>query len=182
MTNFEKFREYLLNETDAFNTGVAIVNGKPCSCEDVACTGCDLYPSGKCSVSFVRWLYEEYQEKPKLSERAYHFLKSLPGGARIRECGPHLQIQTQDVCVITSYRDYNYVPELPPLVNGMWYEVSDLLKDELSRQLDRESEIIACGDCKHWICHDRRCGYWNHGVKPLDWCSYAERREEPREN
>ena len=39
-----------------------------------------------------------------------------------------------------------------------------------------EPEIIACGDCKHWICHDRRCGYWNHGVKPLDWCCHAERR------
>lgn len=41
-----------------------------------------------------------------------------------------------------------------------------------------QPEIIACGDCKHWICHDRRCGYWNHGVKPLDWCCHAERREE----
>lgn len=39
-----------------------------------------------------------------------------------------------------------------------------------------EPEIIRCKDCKHWICHDRRCGYWNHGVKPLDWCCYAERR------
>lgn len=39
-------------------------------------------------------------------------------------------------------------------------------------------EIIACGDCRYWICHDKRCGYWNHGVKVLDWCSYAERREE----
>ena len=39
-----------------------------------------------------------------------------------------------------------------------------------------DQEIIVCADCKHWICHDRRCGYWNHGVKPLDWCSYAERR------
>ena len=37
-------------------------------------------------------------------------------------------------------------------------------------------EIVACGDCKHWICHDRRCGYWNHGVKPLEWCCHAERR------
>ena len=39
-----------------------------------------------------------------------------------------------------------------------------------------QSEIIACGDCIHWIRHDRRCGYWNHGVKPLDWCCHAERR------
>ena len=39
-----------------------------------------------------------------------------------------------------------------------------------------QPDIVACGDCKRWICHDRRCGYWNHGVKPLDWCSRAERR------
>lgn len=39
-------------------------------------------------------------------------------------------------------------------------------------------DIIVCGDCKHWICHDKRCGYWNHGVKPLMWCSQAERRED----
>ena len=39
-----------------------------------------------------------------------------------------------------------------------------------------QPDIIACGDCKHWICHDKRCGFWNHGVKPLDWCSHAERR------
>lgn len=39
-----------------------------------------------------------------------------------------------------------------------------------------QPEIIACGDCKHWIWHDRRCGYWNHGVKPLEWCCHAERR------
>lgn len=41
-----------------------------------------------------------------------------------------------------------------------------------------EPDIIACGDCKHYICHNRRCGYWNHGVKPLEWCCHAERREE----
>ena len=47
-----------------------------------------------------------------------------------------------------------------------------ILKDLPSAQPD----IVACGDCIHWICHDRRCGYWNHGVKPLDWCCHAERR------
>lgn len=39
-----------------------------------------------------------------------------------------------------------------------------------------EPDIVVCADCIHWICHDRRCGYWNHGVKPLDWCCHAERR------
>lgn len=48
-------------------------------------------------------------------------------------------------------------------------------------QLERP-EIIDCGNCKHWIRHDKRCGYWNHGVEPLDWCSHAERRTDERFN
>jgi len=48
--------------------------------------------------------------------------------------------------------------------------------EHLEQMPSAQPEIIACGDCKHWICHDRRCGYWNHGVKPLDWCCHAERR------
>lgn len=52
--------------------------------------------------------------------------------------------------------------------------VEDILV--IKRLQSAEPDIIACGDCKHWICHDRRCGYWNHGVKPLDWCCHAERR------
>ena len=46
--------------------------------------------------------------------------------------------------------------------------------DCISR-LDEQPDIIACGDCKHYIPHNKRCGYWNHGVKPLEWCSQAER-------
>ena len=48
--------------------------------------------------------------------------------------------------------------------------------EELPSAQTGQPDIIACGDCKYWICHDRRCGYWNHGVKPLDWCCHAERR------
>lgn len=50
------------------------------------------------------------------------------------------------------------------------------INTEYKESESAQPEIIACGDCKHWICHDRRCEYWNHGVKPLDWCSYAERK------
>ena len=39
-----------------------------------------------------------------------------------------------------------------------------------------QPDIIHCEDCKHYIRHDKRCGYWNHGVKPDMWCSQAERR------
>ena len=55
-----------------------------------------------------------------------------------------------------------------------------LYTDEICKALKAlppaQPDIVACGDCIHWICHDRRCGYWNHGVKPLDWCCHAERR------
>ena len=40
-----------------------------------------------------------------------------------------------------------------------------------------QPDIITCGDCKRYIRHDKRCGCWNHGVKPTMWCSQAERRE-----
>ena len=56
-------------------------------------------------------------------------------------------------------------------------DLIEVIAYEVEQLPPAQPEIIACGDCKHWICHDRRCGYWNHGVKPLDWCCYAERRE-----
>lgn len=46
---------------------------------------------------------------------------------------------------------------------------------------EARAEIVQCEECKHYIAHDKRCGYWNHGVF-LDWwdewCSHGERREE----
>ena len=63
---------------------------------------------------------------------------------------------------------------------NMTDEISNEGYVELSNYIDglppAKPEIIACGDCKHWICHDKRCGYWNHGVEPIDWCCHAERR------
>lgn len=41
-----------------------------------------------------------------------------------------------------------------------------------------ECERIKCSHCKHYIRHDHRCGWWNHGVSNVDWCSYGKRREE----
>ena len=55
-------------------------------------------------------------------------------------------------------------------------EQAEMLKVYECGRASAQSEIIVCADCKHWICHDKRCGYWNHDVKPLDWCCHAERR------
>lgn len=59
--------------------------------------------------------------------------------------------------------------------SGCWIRYK-LFENVVKSLPSAQQEIVACGDCIHWICHDRRCGYWNHGVKPLDWCCHAERR------
>ena len=35
-----------------------------------------------------------------------------------------------------------------------------------------------CRDCKHYIRHDKRCGYWNYGVDPMNGCNFGERRDD----
>lgn len=63
-------------------------------------------------------------------------------------------------------------------------ELADMLNGVAAAMIKRKIEalpapmgILSCSDCRLWIGHDRRCGYWNHGVTPFDWCSRAERRE-----
>lgn len=64
------------------------------------------------------------------------------------------------------------------LVNNWDGRTKTIFGDWIENLPSAQPEIIACGYCKHYITHDKRCGYWNHGVKPVDWCSHAERREE----
>lgn len=55
------------------------------------------------------------------------------------------------------------------------FESGKRVMEHLKTMPSVQPDIIACGDCKHYIPHNKRCGYWNHGVKPLEWCSQAER-------
>jgi hypothetical protein len=66
----------------------------------------------------------------------------------------------------------DYIPTLYGRYEALPLEMAMAIKRLPTAQLD----IIACGDCIHWICHDRQCRYWNHSVKPLDWCCHAERK------
>ena len=40
-------------------------------------------------------------------------------------------------------------------------------------------KVVRCKDCRKFINHDKRCGYWDHGVKPNDYCSYGGPKDEP---
>lgn len=130
MTNFEKYKEGLLEIANVMDTGIAVRNGELYPCENFRCEDCDFYGDGSCcEASLIRWLYEEYQEKPKLSERAYHFLKSLPEGAKIEHSEGRLYMNIGHNIVNTS-RCSEFVPEIP-LQPDVWYEVSEILKWEV---------------------------------------------------
>ena len=69
-------------------------------------------------------------------------------------------------------------PSAQPESSQVARDIATIIENEKDMRViaSAQPDIVACGDCIHWICHDRRCRYWNHGVKPLDWCCHAERR------
>lgn len=130
MTNFEKYKDAVLNIVNKEDF-VAIVNDKPIACSSTNCMSCkNNNHFGKCAGAFIEWLYEEYEEKPKLSERAYHFLKSLPNNARIKRSVGLLYMNVEESIVSTYYDGNGFMPLLP-LEPDLWYEVSELLKWEV---------------------------------------------------
>ena len=54
-------------------------------------------------------------------------------------------------------------------------KIMDIAKSIITIMPSVQPDVIRCKDCKRYIRHDKRCGYWNHGVKPTMWCSQAER-------
>lgn len=35
-------------------------------------------------------------------------------------------------------------------------------------------EVVRCKDCNHYVRHDKRCRFWNHGVESIDFCSQGK--------
>lgn len=131
MTNFEKYKKEMLDIAMSGVMPIAVCKGRPRSCSKLSCHDCELYEvNGNCESRFFQWLCEEYEEKPKLSERAYHFLKSLPNNARIKNSGGLLYMKVEESIVSTYYYDNRFIPLLP-LEPELWYEVSELLKWEV---------------------------------------------------
>lgn len=134
MTNFEKYKKEVLDIAMRGATPIAVCKGRPRSCEELTCGDCELYEVNvNCESKFLWWLCEEYQEKPKLSERAYHFLKSLPNNARIKRSGGLLYMNVVESIVSTYYDYYDdngFIPLLP-IEPELWYEVSEILKWEV---------------------------------------------------
>lgn len=58
MTNFEKYREQLLNFISTHGVAPAREDGEFARCGDTNCTECD-FRDENCAVKFIKWLYED---------------------------------------------------------------------------------------------------------------------------
>lgn len=133
MTNFEKYKDAVLSMIDDKHGMFGVVDGKPVPCKGIGCFTCQLYRDDtnvSCTEGFVKWLYQEYEEKPKLSVKSYHFLKSFPDDAEIIITDAFLYVVIGGVMDAIDY--FHFFPEFPDeLKDGERHKVSDLLKFEV---------------------------------------------------
>ena len=62
MTNFEKYREQLLNFISTNGVTPAREDGEFARCGDTSCTECD-FRDKNCTVKLIKWLYEDDGEE-----------------------------------------------------------------------------------------------------------------------
>lgn len=91
MKNFE-YWEKEIKEVVMNNKPLAVVDGKPCSCHDVACSKCafdhDINDEIRtCEAKTFEWLYGEHIEQPKISERTKKFFETIQTGWVARDYG-----------------------------------------------------------------------------------------------
>lgn len=95
-------------------------------------------------------------------------------------------IYDHDVVEESSEKDWAYTVECCACAasSGLCYSKEQAIeawnkrdvRDAIMQEPTAEPEIIHCKECGRYIPHDKRCGFWNHGVN-IDWsCSQGERR------
>jgi hypothetical protein len=79
MTNYEKFKETIVDLLTTTGGGLAVVNGEPRTCVTTSCKTCDFHTSGEyqCKSKRIGWLDAEYFEKPKLTKAERYYCKAL---------------------------------------------------------------------------------------------------------
>ena len=63
MLNFEKYKEKLENIGVINPNGLAVIDGKPCMCQEAECNMCELRSEESCCFYKTdNWLFSEYEE------------------------------------------------------------------------------------------------------------------------
>lgn len=79
MTNYERFKEELIAILEKSEIGV--VNGKPEHYCQGMCKNCEFGKGTKtCREDRLNWLYSQYIEKPKLTQREWYLCKAIETG------------------------------------------------------------------------------------------------------
>jgi hypothetical protein len=87
---------------------------------------------------------------------------------------PSAQPDLDEWC--TDCKEYDSERHCCPRYNRVIREAVEEAKKE--RINCAHCNIINCAHCKRYDRHGHRCKWWNHGVSNVDWCSYAERKDE----
>ena len=86
MTNFEKYKEQLLNFISTNDVTPAKVDGEFERCSDIACAECDFYNvNNYCEIMLLKWLYEN-DDKAECCENCTHFDTSTVRGNMCEVC------------------------------------------------------------------------------------------------
>lgn len=62
MLNIEKYKDKLENLGVLNPDALAVIDGKPCMCQETECDMCELYNAESCYVYRDNWLFSEYKE------------------------------------------------------------------------------------------------------------------------
>ena len=82
-------------------------------------------------------------------------------------------------CINGTEEVLRSLPSAQPEPSQVARDIATIIENEQDMRvvLRNAQPDLICKDCKHYDRHNKRCRKWNHGVRQIDWCSRAERRE-----
>lgn len=115
MTNFEYYKEQILETVNKHSTNFAVVDGKPISCAVTPCPDCQI-KGGICAVERIKWLYEEHIEQPKLTKKERQFCELVETGWIARD-----NYDNRDC--LKWYKDKPYKQNDVWVLNGTYFAI-----------------------------------------------------------
>ena len=91
------------------------------------------------------------------------------------------QVEELEGNIVRGVLSYDINVNKEELLKALQYDRQQYEKgyaDAKAEALTEESKIVRCMDCAHYKTHGHRCGFFNHGVSRVDYCSYGRRRQD----
>lgn len=86
MTNYEYYKEKILDIASKNDCGIALVNNEIIPCDDAECDMCQFYQTkSSCEQNLLKWLYAEHIVPPTLTKKEHQFCELLETGYIARD-------------------------------------------------------------------------------------------------